>query len=129
MEASADAYKNEPVKYPALHITNLKDEGASVADSYRNQVINRVNGSCLRLAVFDGEYRGRAGVATPAMGECDHPGHDDPPHAGDRADREPMFRRTGCGDSLCRSGGITSGCTGRGATDARSTSSGCAPRR
>jgi len=35
----------------------LKDEGASVADSYRNQVINRVNGSCLRLAVFDGEYR------------------------------------------------------------------------
>jgi mannose-6-phosphate isomerase-like protein (cupin superfamily) len=56
MEVSADDYKNEPVKYPALHVTNLKEEGASVADSYRNQVINRVNGSCLRLAVFEGEY-------------------------------------------------------------------------
>ena len=57
MEVSADAYMNEPVKYPALHVTNLKDEGANATDSYRNQVINRVNGSCLRLAVFEGEYR------------------------------------------------------------------------
>ena len=57
MDVSADAYMNEPVKYPALHVTNLKEEGARVADSYRNQVIHRVNGSCLRLAVFDGEYR------------------------------------------------------------------------
>jgi mannose-6-phosphate isomerase-like protein (cupin superfamily) len=57
VDVSAEAYKNEPVKYPALHVTNLKEEGARVADSYRNQVINRVNGSCLRLAVFEGEYR------------------------------------------------------------------------
>ncbi|MFN7291945.1 MAG: cupin domain-containing protein [bacterium] len=57
MEVSTDAYENEPVKYPSFHVTNLKEEGASVADSYRNQVINRVNGSCLRLAVFEGEYR------------------------------------------------------------------------
>ena len=57
MDVSAEAYTNEPVKYPALHVTNLKEEGARVADSYRNQVINRVNGSCLRLAVFEGEYR------------------------------------------------------------------------
>ena len=56
MEASADDYENQPVKYPSLHVTNLKEEGASVADSYRNQVINRVNWSCLRLAVFEGEY-------------------------------------------------------------------------
>jgi len=53
---SADAYMNEPVKYPALCVTNLKEEGANVADSYRNMVINRINGSCLRLAVFEGEY-------------------------------------------------------------------------
>lgn len=57
MEESADGYKNEPVKYAALHVTNLKAEGASVIESYKNQVINRVNGSCLRLAVFEGEYR------------------------------------------------------------------------
>src|SRR4029450_5116936 len=57
MNISADAYMNEPVQYPALQVINLKEEGAKVADPYRNMVINRVNGSCLRLAVFDGEYR------------------------------------------------------------------------
>ena len=57
MDISADAYMNEPVQYPALQVINLKEEGAKVADSYRNMVINRVNSSCLRLAVFEGEYR------------------------------------------------------------------------
>ena len=57
MDFSADAYTNEPVQYPALEIVNLKEEGARVTESYRNMVVNRVNGSCLRLAVFDGEYR------------------------------------------------------------------------
>lgn len=57
MDFSADAYMNEPVQYPTLHVVDLKEEGAKVADPYRNMVINRVNGSCLRLAVFDGEYR------------------------------------------------------------------------
>ncbi|HEV8158580.1 MAG TPA: cupin domain-containing protein [Pyrinomonadaceae bacterium] len=57
MDISADAYINEPVLFPALHVVDLKAEGAKVTDSYRNMVINRVNGSCLRLAVFDGEYR------------------------------------------------------------------------
>jgi mannose-6-phosphate isomerase-like protein (cupin superfamily) len=57
MDISAEAYMNEPVQYPALQVINLKEEGAKVADEYRNMVINRVNGSCLRLAVFDGEYR------------------------------------------------------------------------
>ena len=32
-------------------------EGAAVADKYRNIVVNRVNDSCLRLAVFDEVYR------------------------------------------------------------------------
>jgi mannose-6-phosphate isomerase-like protein (cupin superfamily) len=57
MDFSTDEYMNEPVRYPALQVINLKEEGAKVADPYRNMVINRVNGSCLRLAVFDGEYR------------------------------------------------------------------------
>jgi mannose-6-phosphate isomerase-like protein (cupin superfamily) len=57
MDISADAYMNEPVRYPALQVVDLKEEGAKVVDSYRNMVINRVNGSCLRLAVFNGEYR------------------------------------------------------------------------
>lgn len=57
MDFSTDEYMNEPVRYPALQVINLKEEGAKVADPYRNMVINLVNGSCLRLAVFDGEYR------------------------------------------------------------------------
>ncbi|MGD8379402.1 MAG: cupin domain-containing protein [Gammaproteobacteria bacterium] len=57
MEFSTDDYMNEPVKYPALHVTNLKAEGGQITDTYRNLVINRVNGSCLRLASFEGEYR------------------------------------------------------------------------
>ena len=57
MEISADGYVNEPVQYPALHVVDLEAEGAKVTVSYRNMVINRVNNSCLRLAVFDGEYR------------------------------------------------------------------------
>ena len=57
MDISADAYMNESVRYPALQVIDLKEEGAKVAEAYRNMVINRVNGSCLRLAVFEGEYR------------------------------------------------------------------------
>ena len=57
MNVSADAYMSEPVQYPALHVVDLEAEGAKVTDSYRNMVINRVNNSCLRLAVFDGDYR------------------------------------------------------------------------
>jgi len=57
MDISADAYTNEPVQYPALQVVNLKGEAAKVAAPYRNMVINQVNSSCLRLAVFEGEYR------------------------------------------------------------------------
>jgi len=57
MDISADAYMKEPVRYPALHVVDLEAEGAKVTDAYRNMVISRVNGSCLRLAVFDGDYR------------------------------------------------------------------------
>lgn len=57
MNPSADDYANEPVRYPALRVVNLSAEGAAVSERYRNMVINRVNDSCLRLAVFEEEYR------------------------------------------------------------------------
>src|SRR5215510_5533684 len=57
MEISRDAYINEPVRYPALHVVDLGEEAANITESYHNMVINRVNESCLRLAVFDCEYR------------------------------------------------------------------------
>jgi mannose-6-phosphate isomerase-like protein (cupin superfamily) len=56
MEISPETYMNEPVRYPALHVVDLAAEGSSITESYHNVVINRVNGSCLRLAVFNGEY-------------------------------------------------------------------------
>jgi hypothetical protein len=129
IDVSADAYMNEPVRYPALQVINLKEEGAKVADPYRNMVINRVNGSCLRLAVFECEYRwhyhpksdelfivvevhrrgrvpsyrlgGRAGAATTPVGERDYSGNDSPPHSRHWADRKLMRRRVRCGDRFC----------------------------
>jgi mannose-6-phosphate isomerase-like protein (cupin superfamily) len=54
---SANAYMNEPVRYPALTIVDIAAEAAAVSDEYRNQVLSQVNTSCMRLAVFTGEYR------------------------------------------------------------------------
>jgi mannose-6-phosphate isomerase-like protein (cupin superfamily) len=57
MVSTAESYASEPVRYPALHVVDLAAEGAAVTERYRNMVINRVNDSCLRLAVFDEAYR------------------------------------------------------------------------
>ena len=53
---SAEAYANEPVRYPPLVVVDIEAEGKAVSDGYRNQVLSRVNGSCLRLAVLSGDY-------------------------------------------------------------------------
>lgn len=53
---SADAYANEPVRHPALTVVDIAQEAAAVTESYRNQVLSRVNASCLRLAVFSEQY-------------------------------------------------------------------------
>lgn len=55
--ATAAEYSNEPVKYPSLEVIDLQQEAAAVTEEYRNQVLNRVNDSCLRLGVFQGKYR------------------------------------------------------------------------
>jgi len=57
MDATAESYANEPVRYSALQVVDLAAEGAAVTEQCRNMVINRVNDSCLRLAVFDEAYR------------------------------------------------------------------------
>jgi mannose-6-phosphate isomerase-like protein (cupin superfamily) len=57
MDLTPESYANEPARYPALHVIDLAAEGAAVTEQYRNMVINRVNDSCLRLAVFDEAYR------------------------------------------------------------------------
>jgi mannose-6-phosphate isomerase-like protein (cupin superfamily) len=57
MTNSADDYIHEPIRFPPLHVVDLQGESASVSDSYRNMVISRVNNHCMRLAVFEGEFR------------------------------------------------------------------------
>ncbi|MGE5803387.1 MAG: cupin domain-containing protein [Gemmatimonadota bacterium] len=53
---SAEAYANEPVRYAPLVVVDVAAEATAVTDEYRNQVLSRVNTSCLRLAVLSGEY-------------------------------------------------------------------------
>jgi mannose-6-phosphate isomerase-like protein (cupin superfamily) len=52
----AKEYAAEPVRYPALRVVNLMAEAAGVTESYRNMVINQVNGGCLRLAISNEIY-------------------------------------------------------------------------
>jgi mannose-6-phosphate isomerase-like protein (cupin superfamily) len=54
---SAESYANEPVRHPPLTVVDVAAEQRAVTDAYRNVVLSRVNTSCVRLAVFHGEYR------------------------------------------------------------------------
>lgn len=56
MKDIADRYKNEEVRYAPLEVVDLAAEGKAVTEDYRNMVINQVNDSCLRLAVFNEQY-------------------------------------------------------------------------
>lgn len=53
---TADAYADEPVRHPPLTVVDITREAAAVTEAYRNQVLSRVNASCLRLAVMSGQY-------------------------------------------------------------------------
>lgn len=54
---TSDSYASEPIRFAALQVVDLAAEAAAVLEPYRNQVISRVNGSCLRLAVFNDVFR------------------------------------------------------------------------
>jgi mannose-6-phosphate isomerase-like protein (cupin superfamily) len=53
---SAKAYASEPIRYPPLVVVDIAADAAAVTEGYRNQVLSRVNTSCLRLSVLSGEY-------------------------------------------------------------------------
>jgi mannose-6-phosphate isomerase-like protein (cupin superfamily) len=52
-----DSYANEPIRFAPLQVVDLVSEASAVSEPYRNQVICRVNRSCLRLAVFNDVFR------------------------------------------------------------------------
>ena len=54
---SAQEYSAETARHPPLAVVDLRAEQAAVTESYRNQVLLDVDTHCLRLAVFEGEYR------------------------------------------------------------------------
>jgi mannose-6-phosphate isomerase-like protein (cupin superfamily) len=54
---SAQEYSAEPARHAPLTIIDVQTEQAAVTEAYRNQVLSHVNADCLRLAVFEGEYR------------------------------------------------------------------------
>ena len=53
---SAEDYAAEPIRFPPLTIFDVAVEAGAVSTDYRNQVLSRVNTSCLRLAVISGAY-------------------------------------------------------------------------
>jgi mannose-6-phosphate isomerase-like protein (cupin superfamily) len=54
---TAQEYSAQTARFPALAVVDIRAEQAAVTESYRNQVLVDVNSDCLRLAVFEGEYR------------------------------------------------------------------------
>jgi mannose-6-phosphate isomerase-like protein (cupin superfamily) len=54
---SAQEYSAQTARHPALTVVDVRAEQAAVTDSYQNQVLFDVNADCMRLAVFEGEYR------------------------------------------------------------------------
>ncbi|MBB6186116.1 cupin domain-containing protein [Rhodanobacter sp. MP7CTX1] len=54
---SALEYSAQTARYPALAVVDIRAEQAAVTESYQNQVLLDVNTDCMRLAVFEGEYR------------------------------------------------------------------------
>ena len=54
---SSDEYSAERARYPAMTVVDIRAEHAGITDAYRNQVLFDINKECMRLAVFEGEYR------------------------------------------------------------------------
>jgi len=54
---TAEEYSSETAGHAGLTVVDIRSEQARITDSYRNQVLFDVNTNCMRLAVFEGEYR------------------------------------------------------------------------
>lgn len=54
---SADEYTAQKARYPDSTVVDIQACQQAVSEPYRNDVLSNVNDECLRLAVFEGEYR------------------------------------------------------------------------
>src|ERR1041385_7922156 len=54
---SADEYSAQVARYADLTVVDIRSHQLAISEQYRNDVLSNVNGDCMRLAVFEGEYR------------------------------------------------------------------------
>jgi mannose-6-phosphate isomerase-like protein (cupin superfamily) len=54
---TAQEYSSQRAHYPTMTVVDIRSEQAAITDSYKNQVLFNVNKECMRLSVFEGEYR------------------------------------------------------------------------
>lgn len=54
---SAEDYSAQTARFGGLTVVDIADLHRSVTEAYRNDVLADVNGDCLRMSVFEGEYR------------------------------------------------------------------------
>ena len=54
---TSEEYSAERARYPAMRVVDIRAEHAGITDVYKNQVLFDINNECMRLAVFEGEYR------------------------------------------------------------------------
>lgn len=118
---SAEDYAAERARFGALDVIDIDALQRGVSASYSNRVLVDINGECLRLAVFEGEYRWHFHPATDELfvvvaGSCISSSQGAP---------RPCWGR--CSAWWC----LPARCTARARSGARSTSrsSGGAARR
>jgi mannose-6-phosphate isomerase-like protein (cupin superfamily) len=54
---TAQEYSSQKAHYAAMTVVDIRSVQADITDSYKNQVLFNINKECLRLAIFEGEYR------------------------------------------------------------------------
>jgi mannose-6-phosphate isomerase-like protein (cupin superfamily) len=54
---TAEEYSSEQARHPAMTVVDVRAQQAAVTERYKNQVLFDINQDCLRLSVFEGEYR------------------------------------------------------------------------
>lgn len=54
---TAEEYESQKARHPGMTVVDIRKEQADVIDSYKNQVLLDINRDCMRLSVFEGEYR------------------------------------------------------------------------
>lgn len=54
---TSEQYSSETARHPARTVVDIRAEQAGIGAAYENQVLLDVNGDCLRMSVFEGEYR------------------------------------------------------------------------